>query len=176
MSRRFGRNQKRHMREALAVEVQRVEETAKLAARRLEMFHSVRHELNELKSFFESVAQRVGRESILAAGMPVVEMPELGRSSFRRPIFPEFLATYRVGLDNVPQMSKAMYAVMHLLEVQAVRDAFKMQIVAHVSFDDNVVGVAYSEDFVRKSTEAELVNQITRDLPYYLAREMKRAK
>lgn len=175
MSRRFGRNQKRRMREALAVEVQRVEETAKLAAQRLGMWHSAMREVRGLESFIETIANRVGRESILARGKIEFEMPHLNRNSFRVLVAPEVLATWRMGRPDMPQMTMAMDTVLHLLDVHAVRDAFRSQIVAECRFDDVFVAAAYSEDFVRKSTEAELAEQISQDMPHFMAREMKKA-
>ncbi len=179
MSKRFGRNQRRRAREALAVEVQRTEQTARLASDRLQMYQNCSRELDNLREFFGHVARRVGRESILVGGEVDAELDGPDVHSFRVIVRDE-MPSYRVGAVAMPAMAKMQAKMqaqmMHRLEVKAVRDSFAQQIGVRCYLGNAQAGIAMSDQFLARSTEQELAHRIAQELAQCLARDIKRAK
>ncbi len=175
MSRRFGRNQRRRAREALAVEVQRTEQTAKLAEQRLQMYRHSQDELGDFRDFFMEVARRVGRESILVPGGE-------GEAELDSPLVRQFMAIPRMDALytpvswSEPAVSAIKAEIMNRLEVQAVREAFSNQIVVRCYLNGHEAGIALSHSFLRKSTEDEIARRVSQDLARNISRAIKAAQ
>lgn len=176
MSRRFGRNQRRRAREALAVEVQRTEQTARLATDRLEMYRNASRELDKLREFFAIVAQRVGRESILVGGEIEAEIEAPDVHSFRVHMREEMSPFASLRGAPPTTVAKVQSQIMHRLEVKAVRDSFARQIVVRCYLGRAQAGIALSEIFIDRSTEHELQHRIAQELAQCLAQAIKAAK
>lgn len=174
MSRRFGRNQKRRMREALAAETARADLQTSATLATLRRFQQVDPDLRNLQDFFVMVADRVGRESILVNGEAEADLNGPEVRQFRATIKEQFPMAWR--LNNVPTIEKVKCEIMHRLEVKAVRDYFAHQIVVRCYLYGEEVGVALSESLMKRSTEEELTHTIGQELARCLAKEIKRSK
>jgi hypothetical protein len=179
MSKRFGRNQRRRAREALAVEVAKVarasifaQHATKLADERMQMYQHCSRELDKLQGFFAEVAQRVGRESILVGGEADANLVDPDVRNFMAYPRPKYDSRRRNFSEPVSSIVKS--EIMRRLEVVAVRDVFEQQIVVRCYLNNKTVGIALSDTFLQRSTEQEISNRIAQELAQSLASAIKR--
>lgn len=172
MSRRFGRNQRRRAREALAVEVQRVERAERLAKDRMEMYRNASSDLNNMLDFFHILAGRVGRESVLVGGEAEAELIAPDVHNFMMTIKKES----PMSITRGQTMESVKHEIMRRLEVESVRDIFRMQTVVRCYVGDSSAGIALSDTFLRRSTEREISHHVAKELAQCLAKSIKEAK
>lgn len=172
MSKRFGRNRRRRMREALAAEQARGQ---KLEAARLMdagLLERQRERLDFLHEFLDFVAREVGRDSIFAG-----EPRHLGGGHDRMRV-----STYQPIPSRwnspVPQLQAITSEVLRLLEVDAIRDRMANQVHVRVGLADGRVGYAISEKALASlkpgDLERLLLPQVARDITRALVNVIKR--
>lgn len=170
MSKRFGRNQKRHMREALAAEQLRVQKSEQKAQAYVNIATRQGDELDHLKAFFEEVAHRVGRESILVNGAVTTQVDALTRRF-------TIAAEQEMSLMMVPHISETAamkYLILLQLETKAVRDAFKSQVVAMCYIGESAsAAMALSEEYIARSTDDEIVRRIVPEIARHLVKQLR---
>lgn len=175
MSKRFGRNQRRRAREALAVEVQHAADAMKMAQDRLDMYHSARRESAEMREFFKYVARRVGKEAHIARGVGIGEIRQPGQQ-LRAAVYEE-LDFSRVAMSDPMATSRMMTETLHHLETRVVRDAFRREMLFEVYLYGKSAGYALSESLIHRAEKEELVaviqNSITPMLAHHLATALK---
>lgn len=173
MSKRFGRNQRRRAREDLAAELQRSQKLAKIADQWKDMHDFRNRELSSLTRFFEMVARRVGRESILVGGEAEAEIHSPDVREFRAHVNPELEF---VGIGASPVTTEGVkLEIMRRLEVKAVRDVFRRQIVVRCFLGNVDFGIAVSQTLLERSTEEEIAHTLSKELACRLAHEIKKA-
>lgn len=176
MSRRFGRNQKRRMREELAAKQERVANLETGMAMDRGLLREQSQKLASLKEMMGEFAERVGRYAI-AHDVPTEFQSrnlDLRREpNFRMHAMPAMqLASY--GSRSMPDILQMHDEVMAVLDVQVVRDAMSRDLHCRLYFDGHRIGYAISYHALRGLTRAELVRRITPEIAYHLEAELKR--
>lgn len=175
MSRRFGRNQRRRAREALAQADQAVllEREGRYMAEAVARESSAR--ARTLKELLGEFASRVGRYAI-AEGVPAKFTSDwLGRQpNFRLPVMPELDVSAMFSIASMYDTVTICAEVMRVLDVQVVRDHMKRDMHVRLYFDEHRVGYALSDHAVRNMTRAELVGRITPEIATLLVDLLKK--
>lgn len=173
MSKRFGRNQRRRAREALAAELQRSQLFAKSADQWKGIHDFCSRELSSMNRFFEMVARRVGRESILVGGEAEADIDSPDVREFRAHVIPD-LEFVGIGPSSMTTECVKM-EIMRRLDIKAVRDVFSQQIVVRCFLGNVDFGIALSETLLKRSTEEEIAHTLSKELARRLAHEIKKA-
>lgn len=166
MSKRFGRNQKRRMREEIA---------AVTAARATDglLLRDMRRQLDEAHDFAEAVREAVGRNAIIA-GVPNrinYKMPEGERSFYQPAPMPRHAINYEPAIMDVDSYA-FRNEVMHLLDIEAVRSVVAMEQHVLVNLADHRVGYAISAEALRRLSERELRNVIAPQITQFLIKSI----
>lgn len=167
MSKRFGRNQRRRMREALHM--------AELAAEREYagriMAEGIAREnsrkLEELREWRSEVIRMVGRSALIAGEPHILNVRYDPRTEgyVRVPIQ---RSTPRFDVTAISDLSM-QDEVMRLLMVDVVQDDLRQQSIAQVELDETRVWMALSQHAIRRSSVDDLVALISRDMARQLA-------
>jgi hypothetical protein len=177
MSRRFGRNQRRRAREALAQagHALLLEKEGRIMAEAVARESSAR--ARTLKELLEDFASRVGRYAI-AEGVPAKFASDwLGRrSNFRLPVMPDVDASAMLSNASMYDTMTICDEVMRVLDVEVVRDHMKRDMHVRLYFDEHRVGYALSDHAVRNMTRAELVGRIAPEIATFLVDLLKKEK
>lgn len=174
MSRRFGRDQRRRAREALALAEQSLER--EILGR--QMAEAIAREstarAQTLKRLLGEFASRVGRYAI-AEGVPAKFASEwLDRQpNFRLPVMPECDASAIFSNTSMYDTMSVCDEVMRVLDVRVVRDHMKRDMHVCLYFDEHRVGYAISDHAVRNMPRAALVDLISREMATMLVNAMK---
>ncbi len=181
MSKRFGRNQRRRAREALAqahAELQERElasrETLRGAEMALVAYIEARDKLKEAEDFMREVASIVGRESIIAGeptplmvGMTKDEAASYGIGYSPRAEVPTFDIT---ATDmSIEQMR---YEILTVLDVKAVRDVMRACVNLRVTFSDKTIGYTLSQMAIARMTKSELHARLAPEIAHDISRAL----
>lgn len=175
MSRRFGRNQRRRAREALAQVTQSLEQEREGR----QMAEAIARESGArertLKGLLGEFASRVGCYAI-AEGVPASFTADwLGRvKHFRLPVSPELDASAMFSNASMYDTMAICDEVMRVLDVEVVRDHMKRDMHVRLYFDDHRVGYALSDHAVRNMTRVELVSRIAPEIATFLIDLLKK--
>lgn len=174
MSRRFGRNQRRRMREALVEAQQTTSSAVAVAAQRGRRVNELVDEARDLRTMLDEIADRVGRYAI-AAGVPhnfEARWLQRGKGRFQMDVPPDMPSMCTFG--NSMDMTMRFYdETMRLLEVEAVRDDFARQMHCRVTFDEHAIGYAISDHALRNMTAKEIERRIAPEIARLLVAELK---
>lgn len=174
MSKRFGRNQRRRAREALAAQVEQTDKAHHLAQDRLEQFHYERRQSAEMREFFEHVARRVGEEAFIARGVGAIDIREPGQS-LRVDVREEMVMSPRMAGRTTYETHRMMAETLHHLGTRAVRDAFRQEIVFEAYLNGKSAGICLSESLIRRVSKEELTHVIQNSLAPRLAHHLAKA-
>lgn len=171
MSKRFGRNQRRRAREALAAEVARVEALEHARTMDAGLLAKQGRSLEELRARLAEVAYLVGHGSIIA-GHPT----ELtGGFDGMRVVPKKPLAPFEMRGDVLEAVT---CEVLRLLEVDVVRDRFARWMHFRVQLSNARAAYGITESAIHgmpvDAIERLLLPQIAADLARLLAQELKR--
>lgn len=175
MSRRFGRNQKRHMRDLLAHAEQRAASLDEARRRELGLLRSTSDQLATHKQFFADIARKVGQHAIIAGIEPRFMQNMPTEPQWRMPVtqpMPSFVSFEHASMPDRMTIHDEM---MELLEVDAVRDQFSDKLHVRGVLADGRVGYSISRAALRDMTVDELVRQITPELARALVTAIKKA-
>lgn len=176
MSRRFGRNQRRRAREALAQVTHSLdmERQGRLMAEAMARESIAR--ARTLKDLLGDFASRVGRYAI-AEGVPAKFASEwLDRQpNFRLPVMPEFDAGAMFTNASMYDTMSICDEVMRVLDVRVVRDHMKRDMHVRLYFDEHRVGYAISDHAVRHMPRDALIDRISREMATMLVNALKEA-
>lgn len=180
MSRRFGRNQKRHMREQIAQAEQRTASMTQAAAQcqvalanQSALLRETSDQLRAHKEFFAEFTSMVGKYAIMAGIEPRFMKNIPTAPQWRMPAHqpsPIFSAP-----SNASMMSKTKIhaEVMELMDVDVVRNQFTDKLHVRGTLADGRVGYAISRAALYSMTVDELVRQIAPELARALAQSIK---
>lgn len=176
MSKRFGRNQKRRMREALAA--------AQATADRLEyareldqaLLRNQSSTISQLRDFIGDVGQMVGRASVIAGEPPFLtngfdgmQFAPVDRSQGYVP---------EAG-DSPPTLEEFQYEILRLLSIEAIRDKFSKTIHFRVGLSDKEAAYGISESaLAMMPTEAlknRMAHEIAGQIAEFLVKQIKGA-
>lgn len=181
MSRRFGRNQKRRMREEIA-QAQRQAETSLVSSlHAANMRREAENRTRELQEYMDEFAQTVGRYA-LAAGEPTrfdADWLQTGQKNFRMmvPLPPMYVFSQFDRNERKPMLPRDMAVeIMRLLEVEAIHSEASRDMHCMVSFDDIQIGYAISDHALRIIPEPVLVEKIAREMKPLLAEAIHKLK
>lgn len=172
MSKRFGRNQKRRMREALAEQEKKRQFAEKTAVEHWNNWRRAVSEGEQLRKFFVEVGRRVSHQAYIACGMPEIDMPEHPALGKRFAIVEEYFSPSSKQMPSSAQMS---FQIMRRLDVQVVRDYFRQEFVCRAYINGKAAGIAVSEELLRRLTQEQLFNLIYEDLAKQLAHRLSAA-
>lgn len=175
MSRRYGRNQRRRAREALAEAGKRNELLE--AAIKLDrgMLRRLREKLERAEAFQREVAEIVGRQAVIA-GEPT--SMNLGRVTFQqadgwRVTPPRHFSL--VELAHQPMELEPLRAeVLRLLDIELIADKMRGQMQAWVTIAGAEVCYGMTEAAFRGMTDHELMRRLVEPVARQLALELKR--
>lgn len=177
MSKRFGRNQKRRMREEIVLQAEvaaSAQERAAQYAGALERDHALLKwhgkKLDDAKDFLESIASMVGREAIIAGEPTDFQWHE---KIDRIRTFPRPAPSMSVNFGGGMTMDHIRYEVLRLLDVEAIRASMSRQMQVLVTLGDEEVYYAISEEALFELGEEELVQKFIRPMSIQLARKLK---
>jgi hypothetical protein len=174
MSRRYGRNQRRRAREALAAADERIGnlETAMKMDRAL--LARQRGEIQRSEDFQREVAEIVGREAIIA-GVPVRMSYSFQRYGDSIEFVPRqpFSAIALLNSVEHTHIKAVRRETLHLLDVDVVADQLRHQIQARVKLAGSQAGYAISTKALIRMPEKELVPRIAEEIAVLLVRDIK---
>lgn len=174
MSKRFGRNQKRRMREALHM--------AELAAEReyagrMMAEGIARDNSRKLAALRENMAEVVGRigNYAIAEGIPTTFQADwLARNErFNLPVHQPFPSIFDCLATGMHATATVHQEVMRVLDIQVVRDEMARDLHCRIEFDGIRLGYGISAHAVDKMGRAELVRRMTPEIALMLANELK---
>lgn len=160
MSKRFGRNQKRAMREQIkASEASRAMDRGLIAEQG--------RKLRDAEDYQRSVARIVG-ENAIAAGKPsMMQMTAYGDFQIAprgQPRMPSYMHSHPVSMDAVRAET------MRLLHIDVIRDITATQLHCRVMLKDKKAGYAISDLALMQMSKQELRHVIHREIADGLAR------
>lgn len=165
MSKRFGRNQKRRMREQIAQLEQSVEMDRALLTRQS-------RKIGDYESFVQIVGEAVGREAVISGKPTLLKIGGGSRHEFqmipRQP--PLSLECLDSGFEDTAAIR---VEIMRLLNVKAIRDSLSRQMHVRVQFADGNVGYAMSDCAIDRMSEEELIRVIVPEISRLLMRQLK---
>lgn len=174
MSKRFGRNQKRHMREALAEQEKKRHFAEKTAVEHWNSWHRAVKEGEELRKFFDEVGRRVGQHAFIACGMSEIDMSEDPAQGRRFAIVEEFFSP---SSKLMPSNAQMRFETMRRLDVKAVCDHFRGEVVCRAYINGKEAGIAVSETLLRQLNKEQLFtlihNNLAKQLAYHLSTALK---
>lgn len=175
MSRRFGRNQRRRAREAIAAAEGRIENLSAALECDRALLASQRRKLGEAEAFQREVAEIVGREAIIA-GKPVCLDYEFARYGDSIEFVPKqsFPAISLLNSVEHAHVERVRSETLHLLDVDVVADELRYQIHARVRLAGSQAGYAISASALRRMPEKKLVPKIAEEIAVLLVRDLKR--
>lgn len=176
MSRRFGRNQRRRAREAIAAAEQNIKKLQWATRMNLELLDLQRRKLRDAEDFQREVAEIVGRQAIIA-GEPT--SLNLGRTTFKqadgwRVIAPRPLPSIEELMAPTMALEPMRYEVLRLLDIELVADKMRGQMHAWVQIAGAEVCYAMTESAFRGMTDHELMHRLVEPIARQLAMELKR--
>lgn len=157
MSRRFGRNQRRRAREALAASEQSISdlETAMTLDRAL--LRDQGRRLREYEYFQRDVVDLVGREAVIAGEPTTLDLKWDERDGDRIHHAPYQPLTMARIIDRSWQDSYAVRdEVLRLLQVETVAEPMRQQVHARVTLADERVGYAISESALQRLSRDQI--------------------
>lgn len=176
MSKRYGRNQRRRAREALAAAQERISNLVYSGAMDRALLGNVRAKLREAEDFQRDVAEIVGRHAVIA-GVPTGL--NLGRTTFRqadgwRVIAPRPLPSVEEMMRPNMELTAMRDEVLRLLDIELVADKLRGQMQAWVTIAGAEVCYGMTEAAFRDMTEPELMRRLVEPVARQLAAELKR--
>lgn len=185
MSRRFGRNQKRRLREELAAMQSAAGMQASMARGNAERANRAEESCTgalvreaQIRQMLEATGAMVGRQA-LAAGIPTnfnADWLKHGKKNFRLPV-PVFAAEApSYGVRCTEEAVMVHDEIMRLLEVEAVRSQVSRAMHVRVTFDDIPIGYALSDSALRSLPETMLADRIARELRPLLVNAIQELK
>lgn len=180
MSRRFGRNQKRRMREQIAQEEQRAAQASNQATMMRTMLELERglmretsDKLRDLEEFFGLVAARVGEYATISGLEPkyIRDMPRFDQ--WRTPVqTPAPIEPF--SFENISAMDTVTIQdeIMRLLEIDVVRDNFAHQLHVRGLLGDGKIGYSISESALRRMTQQEITDRLVPEIAREVGREL----
>lgn len=183
MSRRFGRNQKRRMREQIAAaEISSAAALghANMMRAMLELERGLLHETSEklhsLTEFFSLVANRVGKYATIAGPMPAFMKNAVVHDRWRVPVMPPVSAKpFDFTKAGASDMAAIQEEILRLLDVDVVRDHFAHQMAIKATLADQRIGYMISESAIRKMSLQELTDRLAPMVAQEIARELAQA-
>jgi hypothetical protein len=189
MSKRFGRNQRRRAREALAAAQQEIDSRDRQIGGLREVRQMDRalldqqaRELREARDFARDVARAVGRSCVYAGvALPQsfhADRYEAATYGMRVALPPEIRHVDAFGSTVMLTVEQVRYEVIRLLDIQAVRDQLRGQMHFRVQLAGGVVGYAISEMALtrmpREELERRLVPEMAAAISRLLSEEVKK--
>lgn len=184
MSRRFGRNQRRRAREALAQageQLRQAEDKASRFSEALEMdralLRNVQSELAGRNAFIREVGEIVGRTAIIA-GQPVKlnykhhakrgEMRGYGDGSIIVEPYQPLSFSLSDSIEHA-SLTRVQYETMELLDVSVVADQMRDMMQAYVTLADETLVYGITRSALGKLSRNELVHRLTSEIATQLA-------
>jgi hypothetical protein len=171
MSKRFGRNQKRRMRDALETathDVQRFNEAYQMADGLLNV---VSQRLQQARDWIDVVNDIVGPMSIANSEILTQKDPAPSADSFlvevRSPIYPSLRSEGTID-DSVLRTS-----VMHKLKTKVVIDQVRAMKHVHVTLRDGTVAYAINDPAIEMAPKRFLERKITEEISHALVGVLK---
>lgn len=173
MSKRFGRNQKRRMREALAA--------AQATADRLDyareldqaLLRNQSSTISKLREFFLEVGQMVGRASVIAGEPPFLSN---GFDGMRLTPFGRHPA---MAPTNPPEFEKFQDEILRILSIEAIRDTFSKAVHFRVGLADKEAAYGISESALdmmpAEMLESRIAHEIASQIAEVLVKQIKGA-
>ena len=167
MSKRFGRNQKRKMREALL---------ASEAGRALDshLILAMRQKLNDHMRFLGYIIEIVGPDSVINPEPRLINMRGEG-SSFRVPIYPTLSHIQNMDARSLEQVRDT---IVHVLETHVAQGTFDDAVHFCVRLRNGDFAYALSDRAIAMMPMQELTDRLHQNisqlLAHQLARELKR--
>lgn len=171
MSRRFGRNQKRRMREGLAAEQARVASAEKLLATTRRVADEDRRRANRGEEFAEEVLQLLGPHA-LAVGEPVDSKIQLRAGETQFSMVPQQFP----GLTPCDGMTAACtitHQVMEVLQVEAVRIGMASQMHCMVTLAGKQSAYALSSEALALGDFEYLERHVSRKIAQHLLLQIR---
>lgn len=178
MSRRFGRNQRRRMREELASKDTRVAQLDSGLAMSNGLLRKTSQDISMLRDAIKGISQRVGHMAMLECEAEPFEGANLDYRRMRK-FYLEVPKMYDVR-SYEPAMIDTMSAlhvareVMHVLDVDTLRDRMSQQLHCRVYFDGHEIGYSMSEQAIRGYGAEALARKIAPEIARALAEKIKR--
>lgn len=176
MSKRFGRNQRRRMREELAATQAQAEKIQTLAMMQEEHANRMAEEVADIRALLHEFADRVGRHAIAADIPPPYESDFLERrGNFRMEVERQMpsLTEYLRMRDGRATTAAIQVEVMSMLDVEAVASVMRHEMHCRVNFDDHAIGYAISATALRNMTAREIERRIAPEIARLLVSELK---
>jgi hypothetical protein len=189
VSRRFGRNQKRRMREQIAeaeLRAQSGEQRAAGAKNQADMLRTMldldrglmretSDKLQTYKRFFVEVAHKVGTYATIAGVEPKYIGEVMTGPTFRWPVPQDFNPAR---FDSMSMETAVAFhdELMEVLRVTAVRDHFSDQMHMRVELDGKIIGYSISRSALAKMSAAQIEETIGPEITHALVIEIKRAQ
>lgn len=144
MSRRFGRNQRRRMREQLAAQEAEGQRWQDAYHREVGLLHHVREKKRDLEETLQAIYALVGPWSIVAPPHPVELQP--GMTSIRLPVPDQPAAASMKAVQP--------FEILHAVEVAASREEFRRLMHLQLSCRGEKVRYSISEEALYRPSEA----------------------
>lgn len=182
MSRRFGRNQRRRMREELAAKESAVSSLHKAMSIARALLAEQSSKISRMLDWVQDVRDMVGPFAI-AAGEPLHDeyMLASGTRAYRVGVQQPASATLCSGSEFSVSIASEMHIeTMRLLEVKFIGDAMRAQMHCMVRLDDGDVAYAISDSALRRMSDVELekhfLPHVAEKLSRLLARRIAAAR
>lgn len=177
MSRRFGRNHRRRMREELAAKELAISGLSSAVAMDRALLKAQSAEIDSLKSWMDEVRDMVGRTAV-AAGEPIDEGYVLpaGETSYRVGVVPPMQFECSTLEMSMPERASIHVETMRLLQVKVVGDAIRAQTHCMVKLGTGEAAYTISDGALRRMTAEELENRflprVAEDLTRLIVRQI----
>lgn len=152
MSRRFGRNQRRRAREALAAAQTRVDDLERAHAMDRGLLEHQSRTIADLREWLQMIADEVGHQAVLA-GEPTILLEGQGYDGMRVVPHKDLLC---LGGTSLFTQSFAV-EVLRLLDVEVIRSNLNRQMHVLVALADKQVAYAITESAIFGLSRAALV-------------------
>lgn len=175
MSKRFGRNQRRRAREALAASEQRINDLECAIVMEGGLMASTRAKLSEARAFQRDVAEMVGREAVIAGEVTTLDYKWDADHGDHINYVPRQQLSMAMLCDRSEQEIYEMrHEVLRLLNVEAVNEVMRHMVHARVTLADERVGYGISEAALRRMSRDQLRKTIYEPMLDMLVDALKR--
>lgn len=175
MSKRFGRNQRRRAREALASANSSIEGLRIGRTMDAGLLIDMGRRLRDADDFARAVGEMVGREAIIA-GEPV----DTGLTAYRidgsMRALPNERVQARPSFDIPMSASNVRIEVLRLLDIKVIADSMSRQMHCHVTLDDKTIAYAISDSALLRMTRSELERRMVPEIARQLADELVKTR
>jgi uncharacterized coiled-coil protein SlyX len=177
MSRRFGRNQKRRMRAAMAEQAQSIENLNTAIAMDRGLLERQGQNLDELRGWLSDIAERLGHYAIVTGNAERFEAEWLerrGHFQMQTPSSFDLSRALSLAIAS-PDSFIAYRQMMDILDLEVVADEMRQDMHCKVYFGDHRLGYAMSHHAIQHIPRRELIRRISEQLSLMLEQQLKEA-